>query len=86
MALLEIGELNRTFLVQVGTEIPITIAGRISPLGRSELTGLGGAIKASGIRANEGEGQSQIVLKVIKVTGEGVTVEAGLLAQTIIIR
>jgi hypothetical protein len=86
MALLEIAELNRVFLVQVGTEIPITVAGRVAPVGRSELSGLAGASKAPAAQIRQSEGQSQIILKVLRVSGEGVTVEAGLLAQTIIIR
>ena len=88
LALLEITDLNRVFLVKVGTEIPLTIAGRISPIGRNELTGLGGPGRTPAAPANAGDGreQSQIILKVLKVSGEGVTVEAGLLAQTIVIR
>ena len=88
IALLEIAELNRIFLVHVGTEIPIMVQGRLNPLGHSELTGLSGA-KSVDTQVRNGadpSGQSQIILKVLRVTGEGVTVEAGLLAQTIIIR
>ena len=85
-ALLEITELNRVFLVQEGTEIPITVAGRVSPVGRDELTGLGVAKPAGGNTGPDAQGQSQIILTVVRITGEGVTVKAGLLAQTIIIR
>lgn len=85
-ALLEISELNRVFVVQVGTEIPITVAGRINPVGRGELTGLNGAQRPAQPQGNANDGQSQVILKVLKITSEGVTVEAGLLAQTIIIR
>jgi len=85
-ALLEIAELNRVFLIQVGTEIPITIPGRLSPVGHTELTGLNDAAKPAADAARQGEGQSQIILKVLKITSQGVTVEAGLLGQTIIIR
>jgi hypothetical protein len=80
--------LNRVFLVQKGTEIPVMVQGRLSPLGRNELTGLAGsgdASSAAGRNDNANE-QSQIILEVLKVTNEGVTVKAGLLAQTIIIR
>jgi len=83
-ALLEITELNRVFLVQEGTEIPITVAGRVSPVGRAELTGLG-AGKPAGSESGV-DAQSQIILTVVKVSGEGVTVKAGLMAQTLIIR
>ena len=88
VALLEIAELNRIFLVQVGTEIPILVPGRISPVGRAELTGLisPGKFPTTQPRSPEGKEQSQIVLKVLKVSNEGVLVEAGLLGQTIIIR
>ena len=86
LALLEIAELNRVFLVKVGTEIPINVAGRVTPVGRGELSGLNTQNKQNAPVARTNEGQSQIILKVLKVSGEGVTVEAGLLAQTIIIR
>lgn len=88
LALLEIGDSNRTFLVQIGTEIPITVVGRISPVGRSELTGLNAPGKSlvPQVRTADGQEQSQVILKVIKVSGQGVTVEAGLLSQTIIVR
>src|SRR5580704_14327914 len=56
LALLEMAELNRIFLVQVGTEIPITVAGRLSPVGRGELTGLAKA-PAAPVRATEGQSQ-----------------------------
>ena len=85
IALLELAELNRIFVVQVGTEIPITIAGHVTAAGHGELTGLGGAVKAEA-PAVDPSGQTQIILKVLKVSSEGVTVEAGLLAQTIVIR
>ena len=88
-ALLEISELNRVFLVQEGTEIPITVAGSISPVGRAELTGLGRQrlpAKAPTPQAHDAQGQSQIILTVVKISNEGVTVKAGLMAQTMIIR
>jgi len=85
-ALLEITELNRVFLVHEGTEIPIMVQGRITPLGRSELTGLvDQARPANSAGENAGE-QSQIILTVLKVSNEGVTVKAGLNSQTLIIR
>jgi len=84
IALLELAELKRIFVVQVGTEIPITIAGRAVAAGHGELTGLGGTkVEAPTV---DPSGQTQIILKVLKVSNEGVTVEAGLLAQTIVIR
>jgi hypothetical protein len=85
-ALLEISELNRVFLVQEGTEIPITVAGRVSPVGRAELTGLGAAKTGGSDAAADAQGQSQIILTVVKISNEGVTVKAGLMAQTMIIR
>jgi hypothetical protein len=88
MALLEIAELNRNFLVQAGTEIPVTVQGRVNPVGRSELTGLSGPNKtpAAPARPVDATEQSQIILKVVKVSSEGITVEAGLLDQTITVR
>jgi len=86
LALLEISELNRVFLVAEGTKIPITVAGRVTPVGRAELTGLGTAKPTGPETGTDAQSQSQIILTVEKVTSEGVTVNAGLLAQTMIIR
>jgi len=85
-ALLEITELNRVFLVHVGTKIPITVQGSVAPLGRSELTGLADAPGSAAAAPNDANTQTQIILEVTEVTGEGVTVKAGLLSQTIIIK
>ncbi|MGA2499958.1 MAG: hypothetical protein ABSH20_19645 [Tepidisphaeraceae bacterium] len=85
LALLEVAEANRVFLVQVGTEIPITVAGRIAPAGHGELSGLDDPSKTP-VAVTRGGEQSQIILKVLKISEEGVVVEAGLLAQTMIIR
>ena len=84
LALIEIAEFNRTFLVQVGSEIPITIASRLLSAGREELTGLSGSSKSGPARS--ADSQSQIILKVTKVNSEGVTVEAEQLGQVLIIR
>jgi hypothetical protein len=84
-ALLEITDLNRTFLVRIGTKIPITVPGRVSPIGRSELVGLGQAVSAAA-PADSNNVQSQIILEVIDISPEGVTVKAGLIDQTIIVR
>jgi hypothetical protein len=86
LALLEIAEMNRVFLVKVGTEIPITVPGRVAPIGRAELSGLNAPNKTAAPATRSTDGQSQIILKVLKVSSEGVTVEAGLLAQTIVIK
>jgi hypothetical protein len=87
-ALLEINELDRSFLVQVGTEIPVTMQGRLSPIGHNELTGLpqAGGEAAPPPPQQQDAGQSQIILKVLRVTPQGVTVRAGLIDQTIVIR
>jgi hypothetical protein len=85
-ALLQIADLNRTFLVEEGTEIPITVAGHISPIGRSELVGLNQTAAPPAQSNNDANTQSQIILKVVRVSDEGVTVEAGLIDQTIIVR
>ena len=88
MALLEITDLKRVFLVQVGTEIPYTVSGKVYPLGRNELTGLAGVpsrAPAPPRPADERE-QSQVILKVVKVSVEVVTVETGLMSQTIVVR
>jgi hypothetical protein len=84
-ALLQIADLNRTFLVEEGTQIPITVPGRISPIGRSELIGLNQTTTPP-TQANDANSQSQIILKVVRVSDEGVTVEAGLIDQTIVVR
>jgi hypothetical protein len=88
-AVVEMKELNRVFVVRVGTEIPVTIPGRLTPLGRAELTGLAppGSAGSQPVRpvVNSGE-QTQVILKVTKISPDGVVVEAGLLAQTIFIR
>jgi len=84
-ALLRIEDLNRTFLVQQGTEIPVTVQGRVSPIGRSELVGLGPSAAAPP-PAQDNNAQSQIIFKVTRVSDEGVTVEAGLIDQTIVVR
>jgi hypothetical protein len=86
MALLEIKDLDRQFLVQAGTEIPITVSGRVTPIGRDELSGLPGQAKATGTAITTSDIQSQIIMKVIKVSSEGVTIETGLMAQSIIVR
>ena len=93
LALLEIAESSapnsaRTFLVKVGTEIPVTVSGSVAPIGRGELSGLNGApnTPAQPPRPESSSEQSQIILHVIKVTAEGVIVEAGLLDRTITIR
>jgi hypothetical protein len=84
-ALLEVTDLNRIFLVKKGTEIPITVQGRISPINQSELTGLGESATPAQ-QPDEANAQSQIILKIIEVSDEGVIVQAGLNNQTIIIR
>jgi hypothetical protein len=85
VALLEVTDLNRIFLVKEGTEIPITVQGRISPINQSELTGLGQSATPAP-QPDESSAQSQIILKIIKVSDEGVIVQAGLNNQTIVIR
>jgi hypothetical protein len=84
-ALLEVTDLNRVFLVKKGTEIPITVQGRISPIDQSELTGLGQSATPAQ-QPDETNAQSQIILKIIEVSDEGVIVQAGLNNQTIVIR
>jgi hypothetical protein len=84
-ALLNIEDLNRTFLVQIGTKIPITVQGRVSPIGRSELTGLGQSPSAAA-PADTTNTQSQIILEVVDINDQGVTVKAGLIDQTIVVR
>ena len=87
-ALLEIKQMKRLFLVQEGTEIPVMVTGRVTPVARNELSGLHGDAKAAATPspASDSQQQSQIILKVVKVSAEGVIVKAGLQAQTIIIR
>jgi hypothetical protein len=84
-ALLEVVDLNRIFIVKEGTEIPITVQGRISPINQSELTGLGQSSTPTN-NPDTTAGQSLIILKIIKVSEEGVLVQAGLSNQTIIIK
>ncbi len=89
-ALLEIKELNRSFLVEVGTEIPVMVTGRVTPVGQAELTGLAGLAgqgkpPPAPVAADSQE-QSQIILKVTKVTKEGVTIQTNVLSQSLIIR
>lgn len=87
MALLEITESNRIYLVQKGTQIPVTVTGKVSPIGHAELTGLSDAAKpAAAPSPADDKEQSQIILKVVGVSREGVTVETGTLAQTMVIR
>ena len=86
IALLEIKQLKRLFLVHEGTEIPVMVTGRVTPVARNELAGLGDTSKAAPPPVNDAQQQSQIILRVVKVSAEGVTVKAGLMAQTIIIR
>ncbi|MGA3066878.1 MAG: hypothetical protein ABSF29_08540 [Tepidisphaeraceae bacterium] len=84
-ALLEVTDLNRIFLVKKGTEIPITVEGRLSPINQSELTGLGQSATPAP-QPDEANTQTQIILKIINVSDEGVIVQAGLNDQTIVIR
>lgn len=87
IALLEIAELNRDFLVQAGTEIPITVQGRVTAMGHSELTGLAAPNKPQAAPAPADNSQeSQIILRVLKVSSDGVVVETGLQDQTITVR
>jgi hypothetical protein len=91
MALLEISEkqdetTKRIYLVRVGTEIPVTITGHVSPVGHGELTGLSDAARPSAPENTGGDNagdETQIILTVTKVTQDGVTVKAGLLSKTI---
>lgn len=86
-ALLEITQMKRLFLVQVGTEIPVMVTGRVTPVARNELSGLHEDVKPAAPPAPaDSQQQSQIILKVVNVTAEGVVVKAGLQAQTIIVR
>jgi hypothetical protein len=91
MALLELADkrgsdLKRIYLVKVGTEIPVTISGRVNPVGHNELTGLSDAARPAPIRSDDDSGQeTQIILTVTKVTQDGVTVKAGLLSKTIVV-
>jgi hypothetical protein len=91
MALLELADkqdsgLKRIYLVKVGTEIPVTVSGRISPVGRGELTGLSDAARpAAPVQRDDSGEETQIILTVTNVTQDGVTVKAGLLAKTIVV-
>lgn len=86
MALLEIKDMDRSFLVQAGTEIPIMVTGRVTPIGHDELGGLQNDGKAPAAPVTATDVQSQIILKVVKVSGEGVIIKTGLMAQTIVVR
>jgi hypothetical protein len=89
MALLELTDLKRIFLVQEGTEIPVTVSGTVTPTGHGELTGLDDLSKPNDNQNNNApaqQTQSQIILKVLRISDEGVTVTAGMERQTIIIR
>jgi hypothetical protein len=91
MALLELADkqdaaLKHIYLVKVGTEIPVTISGRIFPVGRGELTGLSDAARPSApVQRDDAGEETQIILTVTNVTQDGVTVKAGLLAKTIVV-
>lgn len=87
MALLQIGDAHKVYLVQKGTEISITVAGDVTPVGKNELTGLPGP-KGSDTPAEaapKGAQESLVILKVQKITNEGVILETGL-AQTLTVR
>jgi hypothetical protein len=89
MALLEITDDKRIYLVQEGTEIPVTVAGTITPTGHGELSGLDDLSKSDNNQnpnSSPQQTQTQIILKVLKISDEGVTVTAGMERQTIIIR
>jgi hypothetical protein len=91
MALLELADkrgsdLKRIYLVKVGTEIPVTISGHVTPIGHNELTGLSDAARPAPVRSDNDSGQeTQIILTVTRVTPDGVTVKAGLLSKTIVV-
>jgi len=88
IALIELTDLKQLVLVHKGTEIPITVAGHVTPAGHSELPGLDDASHVPGTADTAGgpPEQSQIILKVIEVTEDGVTVTAGIERQTIFVR
>ena len=91
MALLELADkrgsdVKRIYLVKVGTEIPVTISGRVTPIGHNELTGLSDAARPAPARSTDDANQeTQIILTVTRVTQDGVTVKAGLLSKTIVV-
>jgi hypothetical protein len=85
-ALLQIDQINQTFLVEVGTEIPVTMQGRVSSRASQELVGLPNSGGAPPPPPQNTDTQSQIILKVVHISAEGVTVRAGLIDQTIVIR
>lgn len=87
MALLQIGDARRVYLVKKNTEIPITVAGNVTPVGKNELTGLPGP-KGSDIPADaapKGAQESVVILKVLQITTGGVILETGL-AETLTVR
>jgi hypothetical protein len=88
IALIELTDLKQLVLVHKGTEIPITVTGHVTPAGHSELPGLDDASRVPGAADAVGgpPEQSQIILKVIEVTEDGVTVTAGIERQTIFVR
>lgn len=87
MVLLQIGDGHKVYLVQRGTEIPIIVAGDVTPVGRNELTGLPGS-KGTDTPAeatSKGAQESVVILKVQRITKEGVILDTGL-AQTLTVR
>ena len=79
-------DVKRIYLVKVGTEIPVTISGRVTPIGHNELTGLSDAARPAPARPiDDANQETQIILTVTRVTQDGVTVKAGLLSKTIVV-
>ena len=70
-ALLEIKDVGR-WVVREGDRIPVMVAGAAT-------------VDAKGARV-EGRGQTQIILLVKSVSAEGVVLETGVLAQTLVVR
>lgn len=87
MALLEIGDTHRAYLVQKGSEISINVPGDVTPQGKNELTGLPGP-KGSETTADappKDTRETSVILKVVQITNEGVILETDL-AQTLTVR